>query len=318
MSEFDLIARYFNWPQQDITIRVGNGDDAAVVKLNKHEELAISVDTSISGVHFPEDTPPHAIGHKSLAVNLSDMAAMGATPRWFTLALTLPVADHDWLQAFSSGLRELADQHAVSLIGGDTTRGPLSITIQIMGTLPKGSALRRSGAQPNDLIGITGSPGDAAAGLACLQQRLQLTTEQRTHCINRLHYPTPRLAFGARLGTVAHSCIDVSDGLTADLQHILNQSNLGATLHTEHIPFSTALTTLDTATRHALMLSGGDDYELLFTLAADKLTAARQIAAETNTSITVIGKTHATTTGQPDLTLSTDSRTKDGGFDHFG
>lgn len=317
MSEFDIIQRHFNWPQQDQSIKVGNGDDAAVVSLRTGEELAISVDTSIKGVHFPHDTPAHAVGHKSLAVNLSDMAAMGATPRWFTLALTLPTQNEEWLQAFSNSLKTLADQHNVSLIGGDTTRGPLSITIQIMGTLPKGSALRRSGAQPGDLICVTGTPGDAAAGLACLQNRLQLPTTEQAYCVQRLNYPTPRLAFGERLRMHAHSCIDVSDGLCADLQHILDQSGVNATLATEQIPTSAALSKLPAKTRNALTLSGGDDYELLFTIPADQLDAIQHIAAETNTGVTAIGQVGAATTAKPTLTLTTGDMTVSQGFNHF-
>ncbi len=322
MSEFKIIQDYFSWPQPDSQISVANGDDAAVFSLRAGEELAVSVDTSIAGVHFPHATPAAAIGHKALAVNLSDMAAMGAQPRWFTLALTLPEAEHDWLKAFSGGLKALADQHHISLIGGDTTRGPLSITIQIMGTLPKGSALRRSGALPNDLICVTGTPGDAAAGLACLQGRLQLPLPEQTYCIERLNYPSPRLAFGRNIRQHAHSCIDISDGLMADLQHILAQSGVAATLLTEQIPVSPALSTLPADQRRTLALAGGDDYELLLTLPPEKLDALHAVANATQTAVSVIGHIQPATAQTPSLSLipaemATLPENNIQGFNHF-
>lgn len=326
MSEFDLIRRYFNWPQQDQTIDqaliVGNGDDAAVVSLTPDEALVVSVDTSIAGVHFPEDTPAYAIGHKSLAVNLSDMAAMGAKPRWFTLALTLPEADHVWLQGFSSGLRKLANMHKVSLIGGDTTRGPLSITIQIMGTVPKNNAaLRRNGAKSGDLICVTGTLGDAAAGLACIQNRLTIPHIAQDYCIERLNCPSPRITFGEKLRDYAHSCIDVSDGLLADLQHILDQSKVSATLRPENLPFSSALNTLPVEQKTELAMTGGDDYELLFSLPADHLNIAQAAAVDTQTPITVIGQIETLTGRQPELNLTSGNtlahKITHKGFNHF-
>ncbi|MGB0846764.1 MAG: thiamine-phosphate kinase [Thiolinea sp.] len=314
MSEFDIIKTWFNWPQQDPAITVGNGDDAAVVQLADHEELVVSVDTSIKGVHFPEDTPAHAVGYKSLAVNLSDIAAMGAVPRWFTLALSIPENNAEWLAGFASGLRELADRHNVALIGGDTTRGPLSITIQIMGTLGKGTALRRNHAQSGDLICITGTPGDAAAGLACLQNRLSLPTAEQTHCIQRLNYPTPRVLFGAGINGHAHSCIDVSDGLSADLQHILDQSDKNFRLDHNKLPFSNALAGLPDAEKLAFALTGGDDYELLFTVAPEKLNIIKTIATDTQTPVSVIGEISE----HQALTQDTiEPLPKPAGFNHF-
>lgn len=267
MSEFDLIRRYFTWEDPPSELRISVGDDAAVLSMAANEELIISVDTSVSGVHFPIDTPAHAIGYKSLATNLSDLAAMGATPRWFTLALTLPEKNEAWLSEFARGLRELADSAAIFLIGGDTTRGPLSITIQVMGSAPKGTALLRSGAQVGDLIAVSGYLGEAAAGLAVLQQGLKLNTlANDQHCLQRLNYPTPRLALGEWLRVRAHSCMDISDGLLADLNHLLTRSQVGAELYHQNLSYSPALQALSLDQQLSYMLTGGDDYELLFTI----------------------------------------------------
>ena len=266
MNEFDLIKTYFDWQPLPRSVRLGVGDDAAIVRVAPNEELLISVDTFISGVHFPAETPPHAIGHKALAVNLSDLAAMGATPRWFTLALTLPSIDPSWLEAFAQGLTALAQQHGIFLIGGDTTRGALSITIQVMGTAPNNQALLRSGAQVGDLILASGYLGDAAAGLAIVQNRLTLPTDAAQYCIGRLNYPIPRVELGTTLRGKATSCMDISDGLIGDLRHILKRSQVGARLNTLQFQWSPALQLLPIEQRLAFALGGGDDYELLFTL----------------------------------------------------
>ncbi|MFZ1388097.1 MAG: thiamine-phosphate kinase [Thiolinea sp.] len=274
MHEFDLIKQYFTWEPQPKDVRVSVGDDAAIVKLAAQEELIISVDSLVNGLHFPVNTPAHAIGYKALAVNLSDLAAMGAKPRWFTLALTLPAVDPAWLLDFALGLRELANQHQIFLIGGDTTRGPLSITIQVMGSAPKNRALLRSGAQQGDLIVVSGSLGDAAAGLAFVQNRLSLADVDADYCVQRLNYPTPRIELGRWLAKHATSCMDISDGLIADLKHLLKRSQVGATLYHRQIPLSSALQKLPLSTALSFALTGGDDYELLFTIPkqqADKL-----------------------------------------------
>lgn len=265
MHEFDLIQHYFTWTPFPEEVSVSVGDDAAIVQVAPDEELIISVDTLVNGVHFPLDTPAHAIGYKALAVNLSDLAAMGAKPRWFTLALTLPKLDQDWLEDFTCGLKELAYAAGIFLIGGDTTRGPLSITIQVMGTAPKQQALLRSGAQAGDLIFVSGYLGDAAAGLAVIQERLSLPITDANYCVQCLNYPRPRFALGAWLRGRAHSCMDVSDGLVADLKHLLARSQVGAKIYHQQIPLSPALQKLNLSDALNFALTGGDDYELLFT-----------------------------------------------------
>lgn len=294
MSEFDLIQQFFTWKHDDPTLITSVGDDAAVVQLAPDEELVVSVDTLISGVHFPEETDPHAIGHKALAVNLSDLAAMGADARWFTLALTLPESDPVWLKAFAQGLRELADKAGVTLIGGDTTRGALSITIQVMGTVPRGQAVLRSGAQPGDLLVVSGTLGDGAAGLAVVQQRLALPEQETHYCRQRLDYPQARYALAGFIRQYASSCLDISDGLLADLQHILDASQVGAVLKLEQLPLSTAVAGLSKQQRLDFALRGGDDYELLFTVPPahwQALQAAvQQLTEKQSVSLTCIGE----------------------------
>jgi len=261
MLEFNLIEQYFNWDQAPETVALSVGDDAAILNIPNGQQLVTSVDTLISGVHFPENTPPHAIGHKALAVNLSDIAAMGATPKWFTLALTLTEINQSWLEAFSTGLKSIADEHQCFLIGGDTTRGPLSITIQVMGLVESGKSLLRSGAKIGDKIYVTGTLGDAAFGLQNLGNEF---------CKQRLDYPTPRLPESAFIKNVATSCLDVSDGLLQDLSHILKASSAGAELDLSLLPLSNELSKIDNEEAMNYALSGGDDYELLFTIPADQ------------------------------------------------
>ncbi len=261
MHEFNLIEAYFTWGDVPKHVKTSVGDDAAVLDIPPNTQLVTSVDTLISGVHFPKNTPPNAIGHKALAVNLSDLAAMGATPKWFTLALTLPEIDNVWLEGFSQGLKTLAQQHDCFLIGGDTTRGPLSITIQAMGLVGSDSAVLRSGAKVGDKIYITGTLGDAAYGLE---------HQNNKACKRRLDYPTPRIDASSLIKNHATSCIDISDGLLQDLSHVLNASSVGAQLDLSAIPLSKTLHGLELseALKHAL--NGGDDYELLFTVPEGK------------------------------------------------
>ena len=241
MSEFDLIQRYFTRATPGAVL--GVGDDAALLRISSGMELAVSTDMLVSGTHFFPDADPFMLGHKALAVNLSDMAAMGAQPRWAMLALSLPDADEAWLQKFSEGFFALADQHGVELVGGDTTRGPLNLCITIMGEVPQGIALRRSGAQMGDDIWVSGSLGDAALALAHLQGDVQLTVEDFAACAPSLHRPVPRIALGLALRGVAHSAIDVSDGLLDDLGHILECSNAGAEIQLDALPVSGVLRT---------------------------------------------------------------------------
>lgn len=290
MHEFDLIKHYFTWKPAPASVSLSVGDDAAIVQISPHEELIISVDTLVNGVHFPVETPAHAVGYKALAVNLSDLAAMGATPRWFTLALTLPEVNPVWLEGFARGLRELATQHTIFLIGGDTTRGPLSITIQVMGTAPKNQALLRQGAQFGDLIAVSGHLGDAAAGLAVAQQRLSLADEDADYCLQHLNYPSPRIELGLWLRNHATSCMDISDGLVADLKHLLSRSQVGAKLYHQQIPLSRALQKLSLSTALGFALTGGDDYELLFTFPRHHLEKFYYYQLTNKLNLSVIGE----------------------------
>ncbi len=314
MSEFDLIKTHFTWEPLPESVRVGVGDDAAVLLPDPEQEWLISVDTLVNGVHFPLDTAPQAIGHKALAVNLSDLAAMGADPRWFTLALTVPEANPDWLAGFAQGLRQLAQQHGIFLIGGDTTRGPLSITLQVMGSAPRGKALLRSGAQPGDLLCVSGTLGDAAAGLAVLQQRRSMPAEEAAYCIERLNYPTPRLALGQWLRTHASSCMDISDGLLADLLHLLKRSRAGAQLQHQQLPFSRILEKIPLNERLNYALTGGDDYELLFTLPAGNLKQLHDYNKKNSNLIRIIG--HITPLAEK-IELDLDFHPLTSGYNHF-
>ncbi|MFH2134595.1 MAG: thiamine-phosphate kinase [Pseudomonadota bacterium] len=266
MSEFDLIRRFFTRPTANTIL--GVGDDAALMRVNPGMELAVSTDMLVGGTHFYLDTDPRQLGHKTLAVNLSDLAAMGAQPRWATLSLSLPQAHDDWLQAFSEGFFALADQHGVELVGGDTTRGPLNLSVTIMGEVPQGKALRRNGAQVGDDIWVSGVLGEAALGLAHLQDRVSLPEGARQNCLAALQQPMPRVSLGLALRDIAHSAIDVSDGLLADLKHILDSSAVAAELRYDRLPkpayFASSSEEADELAQDCV-LSGGDDYELCFT-----------------------------------------------------
>lgn len=295
-SEFEIIRRFFKRqqpPRDDVII--GIGDDAALLRVPADSELAVCMDTLVAGVHFPVSTPAAAIGHKALAVNLSDLAAMGATPVWATLSLTLPESDPVWLDNFSQGFFHLAERHGVRLVGGDTTRGPLSVTVQAHGFVPAGCALRRQGAQPGDRIYTTGTLGDA--GLA-----LQLGDPADQALRRRLDYPEPRVDAGLVLRDYATAAIDISDGLLADLGHLLETDGagmaMGASINIDALPRSAAFTkTLqqpDLAHRdlfNALPLSAGDDYELCFTVpsyACEEMVAALSNKAVACTAIGII------------------------------
>ena len=280
MDEFSLIQRFFSAANLDTDnndVLLGIGDDTAIIKAPQDEELLFTTDTLISGVHFPEDTDPVAIGHKSLAVNLSDIAAMGGRARLFTLALSLPDVDANWLQAFSNGLLSLAKKFDVSLVGGDTTRGPLSITISVIGSAPEGTAIRRSGAGTGDSIFVTGKPGMAALGLAAIKGSLALPGAAQGIFQQKLDYPPSRLLEGGFLRNYASSMIDISDGLAADLGHILAASHCGAVIDTDSLTcWQTELLTLPDSRLLDAALYGGDDYELLFTVPANMSISLEQ------------------------------------------
>jgi thiamine-monophosphate kinase len=267
VDEFELIERYFakvGPSRADVVL--GVGDDAALLTVPAGHELVACTDTLVDGRHFPRGTRADDVGWRSLAVNLSDLATMGATPAWATLALTLPAVDEDWLEGFAAGFAALANAHQVALVGGDTTSGPLTITVQALGFMPAGTALRRSGARPGDLVYVTGWPGDAAAGLALIEGRLAGQGANRGALEGKFRRPEPRVAFGVRLRTVASACIDVSDGLAGDLGRLVAASGVGATLRAAELPLSRALYALAGEARaREFALGGGDDYELLFT-----------------------------------------------------
>ncbi|RKZ41263.1 MAG: thiamine-phosphate kinase [Gammaproteobacteria bacterium] len=278
IAEFDVIARYFTqaFPKRTDVI-LGIGDDAALCTVPAGMQLAIAVDTLVEGVHFPRTTCAQDMGYKALAVNLSDMAAMGATPAWMTLALTCPQTDGAWLKGFTQGLLELAKLYQVSLMGGDTTCGPLTITIQIAGFVPPDGALQRCGAQQGDGIYVTGTLGDAGLGLASIQKQVILPSQTQQFVESRLNRPTPRVAEGQALRGIASSAIDISDGLAADLGHILEASGVGASLQLEKLPLSRALIKHLSPEKAWLMaLSAGDDYELCFTVPHQKEVALQK------------------------------------------
>jgi len=289
MSEFDLIRRHFTRPTPSALL--GVGDDAALLQVSVGNVLAVSSDMLVCGTHFLPDADPFLLGHKTLAVNLSDMAAMGAAPRWATLAIALPEADEAWLAQFSAGFFALAQQHGVELVGGDTTRGPLNLCVTIFGEVPAQQALRRGGAQVGDEIWVSGRLGDAALALAHLQGRIALSAAELAACLPALHQPQPRVALGLALRGIASSAIDISDGLLADLGHILEASQVGAQLDFAALPASPALNNCASQTlARQCILSGGDDYELCFTASAARHAELSDIAARLDLPLTRIGE----------------------------
>lgn len=288
MAEFDLIARIrarAGTARDDVVL--GIGDDAAVLQPPAREQLVVAMDTLNAGVHFPEDTAPADIGWKALAVNLSDLAAMGAMPAWCALSLSLPQADAEWVDGFLDGFCALADKHGIALVGGDTTRGPLSVCVTAHGFIESGRALRRDGARVDDLVWVTGTLGDAAGALAQWRAGQAIDAVLR----ERLERPQPRIAVGRALIGIAHACIDVSDGLLADLGHVCVASGVGAEVSLDTLPWTEALRApFDPETRRTLQATGGDDYELCFTAAASARDAVAQIAHEAGVQIVRIGR----------------------------
>jgi thiamine-monophosphate kinase len=268
MKEFDLIKRYFkalSAKRHDVLL--GIGDDCALLQPPSEQVIAVTTDTLVAGIHFFPSVKPFDLGYKALAVNLSDLAAMGAEPAWVSLALSSPNINEQWLAQFCEGFSELAKQYHLQLVGGDTTQGPLSITITVHGFVPADKALRRAAARVGDKIYVTGTLGDAGAGLKILQNELQTKEIYSSQLISRLHKPTPRVLIGMALRGIANAAIDISDGLAGDLNHILTQSKLGARLNVDYLPISATLAqaaTKDMAWQ--LALTAGDDYELCFTV----------------------------------------------------
>lgn len=307
IGEFDLIEQFFRRPAGAGPRRavVGNGDDCAVIAPASGQQLAISTDTLVEGRHFLSTVNPARLGHKALAVNLSDLAACGATPLAFTLALTLPRVDNTWLAGFSQGLLALADAHDCELIGGDTTAGPLAIGITVMGEVPAGQALLRSGARPGDDLWVSGWPGEARLSLEAFRGTLNppLSSAAFEAARARMECPTPRVALGLALRGLATSAIDVSDGLLGDLGHILRRSGVGATLALQALPVSPWLAARPRAEQLDHLLAGGDDYELLFTTpAARRAEVDTLMNATPGLPLTRIGGIDAAPAGT--LTLS--------------
>jgi thiamine-monophosphate kinase len=268
LSEFELIERYFRGcGARRADVRVGVGDDAAVLDCPPDAELLAATDTLVDGVHFPHASPAASVGHRALAVNLSDLAAMGARPAWALLALTLPAVDEAWLSEFAAGMAALARAHDVALVGGDTTSGPLCITVQVLGHAPRSTALLRSGGAAGDVVFVSGTAGDASAGLALEQGRLTAGEDAAAYLRERFLYPTPRVALGECLRRHASACIDVSDGLLADAAKLARASGCGVELAYEEVPVSEPLArTVGEERARELALTGGDDYELCFSV----------------------------------------------------
>lgn len=290
-GEFALIDTYFkNQTQVRADTILGIGDDAALLQIPPQQLLVAAIDTIVSGVHFLPETTAYDIAYKALAVNLSDLAAMGAEPAWLTLALTLPQSDSAWLQQFSEGLFALANQNHMQLVGGDTTRGPLTVTIQAHGFVPPQQALLRSGAKPGDKIYVSGTLGDAGLGLKILTEKLSVSDVARAYLLQRHHRPEPRVALGLSLRKIASSAIDISDGLLADLQHILDASDVGASIDADQLPLSTALREhLSKDDAKKIALTGGDDYELCFTVPSQHESALLTQLKNQNLACTCIG-----------------------------
>ncbi|EDA9106452.1 thiamine-phosphate kinase [Salmonella enterica subsp. enterica serovar Gdansk] len=319
-GEFSLIARYFDRVRSSrLDVETGIGDDCALLNIPEKQTLAISTDTLVAGNHFLPDIDPADLAYKALAVNLSDLAAMGADPAWLTLALTLPEVDEPWLEAFSDSLFALLNYYDMQLIGGDTTRGPLSMTLGIHGYIPAGRALKRSGAKPGDWIYVTGTPGDSAAGLAVLQNRLQVSEETDARYLIQRHLrPTPRILHGQALRDIASAAIDLSDGLISDLGHIVKASGCGARVDVDALPKSDAMMRhVDDGQALRWALSGGEDYELCFTVPELNRGALDVAIGQLGVPFTCIGQMSADIEGlnfvRDGMPVTFDWK----GYDHF-
>jgi thiamine-monophosphate kinase len=316
-SEFDLIRSHFSPPT--VQTLLAGGDDAALLIPTPGQVLAVSTDMLVEGTHFLPGTDPRRLGHKTLAVNLSDLAAMGARPRWAFLALSLPHVDEAWLAAFSAGFLALAAAHRVDLAGGDTTRGPMNLCVTVIGEVMAGHALRRDGAVPGDDVWLSGCTGEAAIGLAHLRGVAVLGAVDAARCRERLEQPQPRVELGLALAGLASAALDVSDGLVADVGHLATRSACGIDVQWARLPQSSALAGIDAERRAAAILSGGDDYELAFTASPANRNAVLAAARAAGVAVTRIGEAVA----GPAVVRVLDARGFDiapacGGFDHFG
>ncbi|QWE14784.1 thiamine-phosphate kinase [Polynucleobacter sp. AP-Sving-400A-A2] len=309
LGEFDLIQRFFKTQSELMlaknpsSVKLGIGDDCALLKTDPAEELAITSDMLVSGRHFFPDANPEWLGWKALAVNLSDLAAMGARPIGFTLALALPEANSVWLEAFSKGLFAIANQFSCPLIGGDTTAGPLNICITAFGSIPKDKSIRRSGALEGDDIWVSGAVGDARLALAALRHEIELESGDLEAIAVRMHQPTPRVQLGIALRGIANSALDISDGLLGDLRHILKQSGKDAEIFLERIPKSTTLGKQSSTIQNQYAASGGDDYELCFTAASGSRDAITKISEDLNLPLTQIGSVKSMQHSAPEIRI---------------
>jgi thiamine-monophosphate kinase len=319
-GEFDLIARYFNryrTARQDV--QLGIGDDCALLTVTDKQQIAVSTDTLVEGIHFLKTISPADLGYKALAVNLSDLAAMGADPAWVSLALTLPEVNTDWLEAFSDSLFEQLDYYGMQLIGGDTTRGPLSMTLTIQGLVPAGRALLRSGARVGDWIFVTGTLGDSAAGLAILQDRLTVNDDKASQALIKRHLrPQPRVLQGQALRQLANSAIDISDGLISDLRHILKASDCGARIDLDLLPYSQEMQQyVDPEQAVKWALTGGEDYELCFTVPEINRGALEVALAQLGVRFTCVGQIAPLSEGIKYQRSGETVELEWQGFDHF-
>lgn len=332
MGEFELIERYFRSASDRTRVAgagndgvvLGIGDDAAVLAVPQDRQLVAAIDTLVEGRHFPVGCAPQSIGHRALAVNLSDLAAMGAQPAWFLLALTLPAAEPEFLESFSQGLFDLAQQHGATLVGGDTTAGPLAMSVQVLGTVEAGTAISRSGAAPGDLLYVSGTPGDAAAGLRHLLESqpvegadAEVLDPHLQFLLHRFLFPEPRVELGRALRGFASACIDVSDGLAADAGRLAAASGCGAHIEAERLPFSAAMQARHDATAATqFALGGGDDYELCFTVPPTKRAELESRLANVKCRVTCIGRV----VEKLSLKITRDGKALDcdtRGYDHF-
>lgn len=324
LGEFDLIKTYFNTQEntEEDGVYLGIGDDCAILDVPDGHQLAVTTDSLVAGVHFFEDVDPYALGYKSLAVNLSDLAAMGATPKWVSLAITLPNVEACWLAEFTRGFFELASKYNVKLVGGDTTKGPLSITVSAKGIVKRDLALQRNGAQIDDLIVVSGTLGDGAIGLDCKLNKLQLSDQSLF--VEALEITEPRTELGNALVSLASSCIDISDGLLQDLAHVLTSSHCSAEVFVEKLPLSNGHKKLvmqqiiseNTSLTYAL--SGGDDYELIFTISKNNLNKLISKRPKNSVPLTVIG--HITAKNDQQIKLLNNNQAftlSQTGWDHF-
>ena len=330
LGEFDLIERFFKTgagaAEQNENITLGIGDDCALIKPVAGAEIAVTTDMLVEGRHFFADADPEQLGRKALAVNLSDLAAMGAKPLGFTLAIAMPKVDIPWLEAFSTGLLDTATLFACPLIGGDTTAGPLTLSITALGSIPEGKAIRRSGARIDDDVWVSGTVGDARLALAALRHEIPLCEEDLKRVEKRMHQPTPRIELGIRLRDIATAALDISDGLLGDLTHVLKQSQVDAEIFLNQIPKSETLKKQSIDIQNQFAASGGDDYEICFTAPNQQRDAIKELSRSLNLPLTLIGRITPIKNSNPQVHLinadgavmnAIESKKMRQSFDHF-